>query len=66
MIPHTFEEWKSCIINDCKIDLTVDFAQKRLAVYSDKNINLSSANDIFSIGVDSIFVDNPLDLLGKF
>ena len=31
-----------------------------------ENINLSSANDIFSIGVDSIFVDNPLDLLGKF
>ncbi len=37
-----------------------------LTVYSDKNINLSSANDLFSIGVDSIFVDNPLDLLGKF
>ena len=37
-----------------------------ITVYSDKNINLSSANDIFSIGVDSIFVDNPLELLGKF
>ncbi len=37
-----------------------------ITVYSDKNINLSRANDIFSIGVDSIFVDNPLDLLGKF
>ena len=37
-----------------------------LTVYSDKNINLSSANDIFSIGVDSIFVDNPIDLLSKF
>ena len=37
-----------------------------ITVYSDKNINLSSAKDIFSIGVDSIFVDNPLDLLGKF
>ena len=37
-----------------------------ITVYSDKNINLSSANDIFSIGVDSIFVDNPIDLLGKF
>ena len=33
---------------------------------SDKNINFSSAKDIFSLGVDSIFVDNPLDLLGKF
>ena len=37
-----------------------------ITVYSDKNINLSKANEIFSIGVDSIFVDNPLDLLGKF
>jgi hypothetical protein len=37
-----------------------------ITVYSDKNINLTNANDIFSIGVDSIFVDNPLDLLGKF
>ncbi len=37
-----------------------------ITVYSDKNINLSSASHIFSIGVDSIFVDNPIDLLGKF
>ena len=37
-----------------------------ITVYSNKNINLSRANDIFSIGVDSIFVDNPIDLLGKF
>ena len=35
-------------------------------VYSDKNINLSKANEIFSLGVDSIFIDNPRDLLGKF
>lgn len=37
MIPHTFEAWKSCIINDCKIDLTQEFAKKRLSVYTDKN-----------------------------
>ncbi len=37
-----------------------------ITVYSNKNINLSRANDIFSIGVDSIFVDNPSELLGKF
>ncbi len=37
-----------------------------ITVYSGKNINLSKANEIFSIGVDSIFVDNPLDLFGKF
>ena len=61
---------KICGLN---IDLvTADIIKKikesniTITVYSDKNINLSSANDIFSIGVDSIFVDNPLDLLGKF
>ena len=61
---------KICGLN---IDLvTADIVKKiketnmAITVYSDKNINLSSANDIFSIGVDSIFVDNPLDLLGKF
>ena len=61
---------KICGLN---IDLvTADIIKKiketnmAITVYSDKNINLSSANDIFSLGVDSIFVDNPLDLLGKF
>ena len=61
---------KICGLN---IDLvTADIIKKikesnmAITVYSDKNINLSSATDIFSIGVDSIFVDNPLDLLGKF
>ena len=37
-----------------------------ITAYSDKNISLSDANYFFSLGVDSIFVDNPLDLLGKF
>ena len=37
-----------------------------ITVYSDKNINLSKVNEIFSLGVDSIFIDNPRDLLGKF
>ena len=32
MIPKTFEAWKSCIINDCKINLTKDFAKSRLIV----------------------------------
>ncbi len=61
---------KICGLN---IDLvTTDIIKKiketnmAITVFSDKNINLSSANDILSIGVDSIFVDNPLDLLGKF
>jgi len=61
---------KICGLN---IDLvTADIIKKikesnmAITVYSDKNINLSSANYIFSLGVDSIFVDNPKDLLGKF
>lgn len=29
----TFEEWRDCIVNDCKINLNSAFAQKRLAVY---------------------------------
>ena len=33
MIPQTFEQWKNCIVNDCKINLTKDFAQQRLTVY---------------------------------
>ena len=37
MIPQTFEQWHSCIINDCKINLTKDFASMRLAVYEDRS-----------------------------
>jgi hypothetical protein len=33
MIPQTFNDWRNCIINDCKINLTKDFAAQRLAVY---------------------------------
>lgn len=33
MIAQSFEEWKYCIENDCKIKLTKEFAKKRLAVY---------------------------------
>jgi len=33
MIAYTFEEWKNCIVNDCKIKLTREFAQERLSVY---------------------------------
>ena len=39
MIPQTYEQWKNCIVNDCKINLTKNFALQRLAVYKDnKNI----------------------------
>ncbi|HWB62043.1 MAG TPA: hypothetical protein VG603_00935 [Chitinophagales bacterium] len=36
MIPQTFEQWKGCITNDCKIILTSDFARTRLLVYQDR------------------------------
>jgi len=36
MIPVTYDEWKNCIVNDCKINLTETFRQQRLAVYQDK------------------------------
>jgi hypothetical protein len=35
MIPVTFEAWKNCIINDCKIKLTKEFARQRLEIYKD-------------------------------
>jgi hypothetical protein len=35
MIPQTFEEWKNCIVNYCKINLTKEFALQRLSVYKD-------------------------------
>ncbi len=65
------------INNDLKICglnidiITTDIIKKikenniSITVYSDKNINLPSANNFFSLGIDSIFVDNPIDLLGK-
>jgi len=33
MIPQTYETWRNCIVNDCKIELTEQFASARLAVY---------------------------------
>jgi hypothetical protein len=39
MIPQTFNDWKNCIVNECKINLTREFATQRLAVYQDsKNL----------------------------
>ncbi|WP_134088479.1 hypothetical protein [Olivibacter sp. XZL3] len=33
MIPQDFESWHDCITKKCKLALTKDFAQSRLAVY---------------------------------
>lgn len=37
MLPQTFEQWKNCIINQCKIQLSKDFINNRLMVYTDVN-----------------------------
>ncbi len=37
MIPQTFEEWRNCIVHDCNINLTKEFAAQRLVVYMNKN-----------------------------
>lgn len=35
MIPETFNQWFNCIVHQCSIDLTKDFARQRLTVYRD-------------------------------
>lgn len=36
MKPQTFNDWKNCIVHDCKINLTPEFATFRLEVYQDE------------------------------
>lgn len=36
MIPTTFEEWTNCIVNDCGISLTPEYAKERAAILNDK------------------------------
>ena len=35
-VPQTFNDWRRCIVHDCKINLTKEFAQQRLSVYENK------------------------------
>lgn len=35
MVPQSFNDWKNCIVNDCKINLIQEFATESLAVYQD-------------------------------
>lgn len=37
MIPKTFEDWKYCIVQNCKIPLTKEFAAQRLTILENKN-----------------------------
>lgn len=37
MISRTYEEWKSCIVNDCKIKLTKEYAEKRIKIYENQD-----------------------------
>lgn len=34
MIPQTFDEWKNCLVNDCKLGLTSEFAEQRLGIFT--------------------------------
>jgi len=53
MIPQTFNDWKNCIINDCKINLTKNFAEQRLLVYQD-NKNVETQNFISLYGAQHL------------
>lgn len=35
MTPKTLTDWTHCIVNDCKINLTQEFAEQRLLIYQD-------------------------------
>ncbi|MEN0003345.1 MAG: hypothetical protein AAF798_04355 [Bacteroidota bacterium] len=37
MVPTTFDEWKHCIVEKCKIKLTKHFVANRLKVYENSN-----------------------------
>ena len=53
MIPRTFGEWQNCIVNDCKIPLTKEFAMKRLAIYQD-NKNPETQNFVELYGAQHL------------
>lgn len=55
MIPQTFNDWTNCIVNDCKTNLTTDFAQLRLAVYQDREfIAIPEAKQGIQPGLSSL------------
>ena len=37
MIPQTYNDWRNCIIHDCNINLTKEFAEERLKIYNDSD-----------------------------
>lgn len=37
-IPKSFEEWRICIEERCGIPLTLEFAEQRLAIYSNEDL----------------------------
>ena len=40
--------------------------QLLVTVYSEQNINLIDAKECFNIGVDSIFIDDPTELINNY
>lgn len=52
MIPQKYEQWKNCIVNDSKINLTKDFAQQRLSVI--KTIKMQKLKNSFCLTGNNI------------
>lgn len=42
-IPKTFEQWKHCLIYNCKINLTQAFAKERISIYENPD-NVETKN----------------------
>lgn len=36
-IPENYEQWKKCIVHDCKIALTSSFIHERMAILNQEN-----------------------------
>ena len=50
MIPQTFDEWKDCIVNKCKIKLTKQFVETRIKdLEDDTNSNTITFVKIYGI-----------------
>ncbi|WP_186454470.1 hypothetical protein [Candidatus Pantoea soli] len=37
MIPQNYQQWRHCIVNECRIELTPLYIQQRLQVLNDKS-----------------------------
>ncbi len=50
MIAKNYNEWKNCIINDCKIQLTKEYCIERIKVYTNnQNVETLKFIDLYGI-----------------